>query len=176
MKKIILAFCVLAFSFSSSAKILELERNSGTIFIQEKPDWRLGKDLFGMPFIYFSPQVNGQRSNISFTDTGANIELDVKALEKNQGDFKKNKEAWAKTVGASILSFTPYEMKVNKQGHRVHAISFSYKHEDKTYVERSNYIECRGKIIFSKSLRLDKNDAHEKDFQDLIENLDCGGV
>src|SRR4051795_8594608 len=99
MKKIkfIVFTCVLFTTLSAGAKSLELTRNTGSIFIQEKTNWKMGKDLFGMPFIYFSPQVNGQRSNISFTDTGANLELDMKALDKNQSDFKKSKEAWAKT-------------------------------------------------------------------------------
>lgn len=167
---------IIILSSTSYARSMELKKNTRSIFIEKLPKWKLGKDLFGMPFIYFSPQTNGQRSNISFTDTGANLELDVKALADNQNDYKKGKEAWANTVGAIPLEFTPYEVKVNKLGHKIHQIGFSYKHEDKTYFERSNYIECRGKIIFSKSLRLKENESHENDFKKLLESLDCGGV
>lgn len=155
---------------------MELKKNSGSIFVEEKQDWTLGKDLFGMPFIYFSPQVNGQRSNISFTDTGAELELDIKALAKTQEKYQKGRKNWAEKVGALPLAFRPYEVKINQHGHRVHNIGFSYSHEGKTYFEKSYYIECRGKILFSKSLRLKENEQHEKDFSELISTLDCGGV
>ncbi len=158
------------------AETLELKKNTRSIFIEEKDDWRLGKDLFGMPFIYFSPQANGQRSNISFTDTGADLELDFKSLQNNQSDYQSNKKEWAKQVGANPVSFVPYQVSINKHGHKVHKIGFNYEHEGKTYAEKSFYIECRGKIIFSKSLRLDINESHDKDFNDLLGSLDCGGV
>ena len=176
MLKIATLILLSTFALSAGAKTLELKKSTRTIFIQEKAKWELGKDMFGMPFIYFSPQVNGQRSNISFTDTGANAALDMKALSRNQNEFKRNKEEWAKSVGATIGDFTPYAMKTNSLGHKIHQISFNYKHEDKNYTEQSTYIECRGKIIFSKSLRLKENAEHDKDFDELLQTLDCGGV
>jgi hypothetical protein len=177
MKKIfVLVSIVSLFSSIAHAATLELKKNTRSIFIQEKKNWTLGKDLFGMPFIYFSPQVNGQRSNISFTDTGADVELDVKSLATTQDKYKANKKEWADSVGASPVSFEPYKVKINNHGHKVHEIGFNYEHEGKTYKEKSFYIECRGKIIFSKSLRLNVNEEHDKDFNDLITSLDCGGV
>lgn len=169
-------FVCLALISVAHAGSLELKKNTRSIYIEEKNDWRLGKDLFGMPFIYFSPQVNGQRSNISFTDTGADLELDVKSLANNQTDYQKNKKTWATQVGATPISFMPYEVSMNKHGHKIHKIGFNYEHEGKNYAEKSFYIECRGKVIFSKSLRLDVNSAHDKDFNDLLGSLDCGGV
>lgn len=163
-------------SLGVEAKSLELKRNTGTIFVQEKSNWVLGKDLFGMPFIYFSPQEHGQRSNISFTDTGAELDLDVKSLSSSQDKYRANKRSWSEKIGATPISFLPYEVNINSHGHRIHQIGFSYKHEDKIYHEKSYYIECRGKLIFSKSLRLSENKEHENDFSDLINSLDCGGV
>lgn len=172
----VLGFIVSAFHFEAHAKSMELKKGTRSIFIEEKKDWELGRDLFGMPFIYFSPQVNGQRSNISFTDTGADLELDIQELAKNQNDYQKNKKKWAESVGALPIGFKPYQVTVSKHGHKVHQIGFSYSHEGETYDERSYYIECRGKILFSKSLRLEENVQHDKDFAELINTLDCGGV
>lgn len=169
-------FILTVFLSGAHAKTLELKKNTRSIYIEEYKDWTLGKDLFGMPFIYFSPQANGQRSNISFTDTGADLELDIKSLAANQKDYEAGKKKWAEQVGAMPLAFSPYEVSVNKHGHRIHKIGFSYEHEGKTYSEKSYYIECRGKILFSKSLRLRENTQHEQNFQDLIYSLDCGGV
>jgi hypothetical protein len=172
----VLVFIVSTFSISSQAKSLELKKNNGSIFIEEKQGWTLGKDLFGMPFIYFSPPANGQRSNISFTDTGAEVELDISSLAKTQTKYQEGKKNWADQVGALPLGFLPYEVTINKFGHKVHRTGFSYEHEGKAYHEKSYYIECRGKILFSKSLRLIQNEQHEKDFSDLLSGIDCGGV
>lgn len=171
-----LAVCLGLITLTAHAKNLELQKDSRSIFIEEKDDWELGKDLFGMPFIYFSPQTNGQRSNISFTDTGAEFGLDVKSLSSSQDKYQTNKKLWAEKVGATPVSFAPYETSVNQRGHKIHKIGFVYQHEGKTYNEKSYYIECRGKILFSKSLRLSENAAHDKDFSDLISSVDCGGV
>ena len=162
--------------FSTFAKSLELRKNTRTIFIEEKSGWQLGKDLFGMPFIYFSPQTNGQRSNISFTDTGTDLEIDVKSLATNQTAYEINKKKWAESVGATPVDFVPYANSVNQRGHKIHTIGFTYSHEGKNYHEKSYYIECRGKLLYSKSLRLTENVKHEKDFSELINSLDCGGV
>lgn len=172
----VLVFIVATFSASSQAKSLELKKDSSSLFIEEKAGWTLGKDLFGMPFIYFSPQTKGQRSNISFTDTGAEVDLDIQSLASTQDKYQEGRKKWAEKVGAMPLGFIPYEVTVNKHGHRVHRIGFLYEHEGKAYNEKSFYIECRGKIIFSKALRLRDNDQHDKDFNDLLTSLDCGGV
>jgi len=174
MLKTLMILSFLALSFEVNA--LELKKNTRSIFIEEKTGWRLGKDLFGMPFIYFSPESNGQRSNISFTDTGADLDLDVNSLASTQNKYQANKKKWAEQIGATTQGFVPYEVSTNKHGHKIHSIGFSYLHEGESYNEKSFYIECRGKILFSKSLRVKENHMHDKDFSDLLRTLDCGGV
>ncbi len=174
MLKVLLLLSFISLSYKAHS--LELKKNTRSIFIEEKNDWRLGRDLFGMPFIYFSPESNGQRSNISFTDTGADLELDVKSLATTQDKYQANKKQWAEQIGATPLGFVPYEVTVNKHGHKIHRIGFNYSHEGESYNEKSFYIECRGKILFSKSLRVKENQMHDKDFDDLLSSLDCGGV
>ena len=172
----VLLFIISAFFSVTHAKTMELKKNTRSIFVEEKSGWTLGRDLFGMPFILFSPQKNGQRSNISFTDTGAELELDIKSLAGSQSIYEKNKKEWAQQVGATPLSFKPYEVTINEHGHKIHRIGFSYEHEGDKYHESSYYIECRGKVLYSKSLRITENESHEKDFKELIGSLDCGGV
>jgi len=167
---------ILFFQQLTLAKSLELKKDGKTIFIQNKSRWTLGKDLFGMPFILFSPQENGQQSNISFTDTGAKLTLDFEALKENQDSFKRNKDEWADTIGAQINGLNPYETSINNNGHRVHKIGITYTFKQKKYFENTYFLECRGRLIFSKSLRLTENEKHENEFKEMIENLDCGGV
>lgn len=176
MKKYILITALSLISGVLHSKTLELKKNTGTILIKEKSNWKLSRDLFGMPFIYFSPSSSGQRSNISFSDTGAELQLEIKALAKSQDTYQDGRKKWAKTVGAEPISFEPYGVKINNFGHTIHQIGFSYAHENKVYFEKTYFIECKGKLIYSKSLRLSENEVHDKDFNDLINDLDCGGV
>jgi hypothetical protein len=175
MKSILCAlFSILFFPSVTSASTQTLVTERGQILINELKDWELGKDMFGMPFIYFSPQINGQRSNISFTSTGVETDLDLTTLGKNQDTYKKMKLQWADSVQAKIIGHSPYKRWKNSQGHIVHQIGFEYSHEDLHYVETSFYVDCRGKLIFSKSLRLKANLPHQKDFEQLIQDMDCG--
>lgn len=156
------------------AYAIELKRNNSFISITERPDWTLGKDLFGIPFVYFSPEQNGQRSNISFTDTEVEITLNTGDLKSTQETYQANKQAWANQVKASHLSFIPYETFKNRQGHQVHKIGVNFEHEGKLYVEQSFYINCNKKIIFSKAIRLKQNESHDPIFLEFIQSLSCG--
>jgi hypothetical protein len=167
---------ILILFISLPVHALELKRNNSVVTIDELPDWTLSKDLFGIPFIYFSPEQNGQRSNISFTDTEVEFKLNPNDLQSTQETYQSNKRAWATQVNAKPISFIPFETFKNKKGHQVHKIGFNYEHEGKRYVESSYYINCHKKIIFSKSLRLKENSSHESLFSDFIHSLDCGGV
>ena len=166
-------FVIQLFSaYASTTQVLVTER--GQILISQLQDWELGKDMFGMPYIYFSPQMNGQRSNISFTATGVETDLDLTTLGKNQETYKKMKLQWLESVSGKAVSFVPYKRWKNSQGHVVHQIGFEYLHEELSYVETSFYVDCRSKLIFSKSLRLKVNHQHQNDFEKLITDMDCG--
>ena len=173
MKLIIAVFTIL---LTSSAMAMELKYEGHSLSVEVPENWQLGKDLFGIPFTFFSPQENGQRSNITFAPTGAELELDVLALKKNQKDYQENKKKWTETHSARLNGFIPYRSYLNKNDHRVHTIGFSYTHRDKKYIENSFYLECKGKIIFSKSLRLEQNQPHQKFFEEMINGLDCGVI
>lgn len=160
--------------FSQGLWAMELEHQGHRLYVEVPENWEMGQDLFGIPFIFFSPQQNGQRSNISFADTGARLELEVGALKKNQKDYQDNKKKWATTHSASIVEFYPYKSYQNKHLHTVHTIGMKYVHQKKTYVETSFYLECKGKILFSKGLRLEANAHHQKNFDSMINELDCG--
>lgn len=146
----------------------------GRIFVPELKGWELGKNMFGMPFLYFSPQTNGERSNISFTNTGVDGDLDLPSLGKNPEQYQKMKKEWAETVDAKVSAFIPFKSWKNDQGLVVNEIGVEFLASEKAYVEKSYYVDCRGRLLFVKSLRLKVNEAHQKDFESLVKNLDCG--
>ena len=162
------------FSQFVMAKDLYLPHKSGNLITVEKDNWELGKDMFGIPYMYFSPKANGQRSNIVFAATGAEIAFDTSDIGNSIKKYEKIKKDWAAKNESKVTSYIPYRFWSNYHGHKVHQAGFSYEHEEKKYVEHSYYIECKGKMYFSKSLRLKENAKHEVDFEDLIKHLDCG--
>jgi len=162
------------FSLVGFAKDLTMPHKSGTLITVEKEDWEMGKNMFGIPYMYFSPKKNGQRSNITFAATGADLNFDTTNIASGMSDYESMKKKWAMKTESKIESFVPYRLWSNLYGHKVHQVGFTYKNEEKIYVENSFYIECKGKMYFSKSLRLEENKAHEKEFEDLIKHIDCG--
>lgn len=172
-EKLIKSVIFFLFLMNSYGASLTLSHERGAIFIDEIKGWELSKDIFGMPFMYFSPKEFGQRSNISFAHTGEDFSFDKKAMKKNESQYRDGKIKWAKKVGASILRVSPYITKKNSKGHLVHNIGVEYKFKKKHYVERSFYIECKNKMLFSKSLRLKKSGRHKRTFDKIIENINC---
>lgn len=167
-------FLTLFLTLTSTVYAVELTHSGHTLYLDNPQEWEVGKDLFGIPFMLFSPQLNGQRSNMSFAHSGVELELEVQALKDNQAAYQENKKKWGEVHSTKILTFMPYQNFLNSHKHQVHAIGVSFESEKKIYVETSYYTECKGKILFSKSLRLKENLEHEKYFKSLINSLDCG--
>lgn len=167
---------VLLFAVSLPLHALELKKGQTSIHIKDLPDWTLGKELFGIPFIYFSPQINGQRSNISFTDMESEVTLKESDLKGTEGQYITIKKTWAASVKAKPINFSTLQSFANKNGHIVYNIEFEYEFQGKHYFEKSYYVNCKGRLIFSKSLRLKENGSHENSFKDLIDSLSCGSV
>jgi hypothetical protein len=174
MKNLIIKFFLISsITFSAFGSSLSLKTEKGVIIVPDIQGWELGRDMFGMPFIYFSPQKNGQRSNISFTSTGVDVEFNLADFGKDGAGYKKIKKEWASKVNATPKDFFPYKQWKNNHGHTVHEVGFNYLHQGKKFIEISHYIDCRGRLIFSKSLRLEINVDHQKNFKNLITELDC---
>lgn len=170
----IFGLLILCVSFAASAKDLKLVTAQGQILVPELAGWELGRDMFGMPFILFSPRANGQRSNMSLTATGVDVEINLSDMAKNPEAFRAQKQQWAESVGATVTSYVPYSTRRNLHDHQIHSIGFEYTHLDKHYVETSHYVDCRKRLIFAKTLRLKANGDHEQSFQRLLSDLDCG--
>ena len=168
------ALSAILLSFSLQAKSLVMVSDRGQILVPEIKSWELAENMFGMPFLYFSPQENGQRSNISFTQTGVDTDMDLATLTKNPDSYKKIKAEWAESVDAKLGDFHPSKTWKNKNNHDVRQFSFEFTHEEKQYVETSYFVDCRGKLVYSKSLRLKANTAHQTQFETLIRDMDCG--
>jgi hypothetical protein len=136
--------------------------------------WILKENLLGIPYVYFAPPFKDQQANISFSATDITVDLkDTLTLKKNQSDYQLGRKNWALRTGASILGFDPYEVTINQYGHRVHHIGSSYALDGDSYAEKTYYIECRGKLYVSKALRLNEDQAVAKDFDHLVNHMDC---
>ena len=169
-------FLMMGFSSWSwgAAVVQKLETDYGKIFIPEIKDWEMGRDMYGMPFIYFSPQVNSQRSNISFTYTGVEVKVNLAEMGQDPKGYEELKNNWASSVDAKPLKFHAYKSWKNRHGHTVHEVGFDYLFKEKNYAEISYYIDCKGQLVYAKSLRLQANAEHAPLMQSLVRELDCG--
>jgi hypothetical protein len=170
--KNLLSCLLLLFSMLSHASTLTTDR--GTIVLPDEKGWEVSKDLFGIPFIFFSPEMNGERSNISFTATGVNSDIKLSDLKKDPKGYETIKNNWAKTIGATVTGFHPFKSWKNSEGHAVYQVGVNYKNENASYIEDSYYIDCRSKVYFAKSLRREENQPHAAVFSEMIQKMDCG--
>ena len=152
----------------------KLETEYGKIYVPEYSDWEMGRDMYGMPFIYFSPQENSQRSNISFTYTGVEVLVNLAEMGQDPKGYQELKDNWAKTVEAKPLDYHAYKSWKNNHGHTVHEVGFDYEFKKKRYHEKSYYINCRGQLVYAKSLMLMINKDHAPKLLRLVQELDCG--
>jgi hypothetical protein len=150
-----------------------LKTDSGTIVVSKPNGWTIEERVLGIPFVFFSPKINGQRSNVSFTHTGQNLKLNNKALLADFKNYKLGKKQWADKVGAKIIKVLPLKSFQNTHGHNVTQIGVSYKFKKKSYIEKSYYIECGQKLLHSKALTLQKNKTHHKLVENMIKGIDC---
>ncbi|GAB4010255.1 MAG: hypothetical protein Fur0010_02530 [Bdellovibrio sp.] len=166
----LLIMCV--WSHYSFGEVLNFDK-SGKLYVDIHKSWELKKDVFGFPFMAFSPTEMGQKSNLSFLASGESLAFDEVRMKKEVDDYKKIKTDWAEKVGAKILKTYPLSTNVNSKGHKIHKIGIDYSFNNKNYIETSYYIECRGKLYFSKSLLLRENSSRQKDVDEMIKGLDC---
>ncbi len=108
MIKSLAIFTLSIFSIVAFAKDLTMPHKSGTLITVEKKDWEMGKDMFGIPYMYFSPKKNGQRSNITFVATGADINFDTTNIATGMRDYEKMKKTWAQKTESTVQGFIPY--------------------------------------------------------------------
>lgn len=152
---------------------MKLSSDGGVIIFESSDSWELRHDLFGMENWLFSPKENNSRSNITVTNTKTKIKLDIEKIKKNQKSYEALKRNWADGVQAKVISFIPMSSRKNSHGNTVNTIGFRYFFKDKNYREDSYYIDCRGTLIFAKSLRLEVNANHQNDIDKMINSMDC---
>ncbi|MGE3609803.1 MAG: hypothetical protein AB7I27_09485 [Bacteriovoracaceae bacterium] len=172
MKKCIIFFLFIYSAFAVAIERIELKDDYQTIYVDKINNWTMARNLFGIPFTFFSPKLHGQRSNISFTDTGVKLGLDKTSISDVK-EYKRMKEKWSEQTDSVIITFLSFESYLNQFKHQIYKIGFIFQNEGKNYVETSYYIQCRKQIIFSKSLRLEANKEHEVYFNQLIQSLNC---
>lgn len=168
-----LFFILLSIPLSLRADTHTLDNIRGTITIPQLEGWELAKNVFGMPYIYFSPKANGQKSNISFTHSGVEFPFRPEEMDESLVKYRKLKREWTEKVGAEFDSVLNHEVRETLLGHRVYQFGFTYTFNASDYIEKSYYIDCGGDMLFVKSLRLRVNEAHDAQFDQLIGGINC---
>lgn len=150
-----------------------LEHLRGNITIPQIQGWEIKEKVFGMPYMLFSPQTKGQRSNISFTHSGIDFPFKVSEIEKSLRQYQDLKKEWTRKIGAEYIKVHEHQRKENLLGHTLYVFGFEYEHQKKHYVEKTYLIQCRGEMVYAKSLRLNENEEHEAKFDKFLNLLNC---
>jgi hypothetical protein len=171
--RLLVILCAILASLSAGAKEIKIPSDGGLILFNAPASWELKHDIFGMENWLFSPKLNNSRSNITVTNTKSKIQLNFDSIKKSRKNYEKLKQNWADRVQAKVISFKPMKAQKNTNGNLVNSIGFSYVFKGKKYIEDSYYIDCRGTVVFVKSLRLEVNLDHQEDINQMINSMDC---
>jgi len=163
--KLILAL----FSLSLAAEVVRVKDFS----VNNQINWEAKQNMFSLPLLFFSERVNGQASNISFSGTGLDGDLDYTRMKNDEGGYKKIKENFLSKVNGELIALIPYEKKTSTLGHTLHSQGMAFRLNGKTYQEKSYFIECGKKHFYAKTLRLRENKAHDEKFNSLLDQFDC---
>ena len=173
MKYLWLMFLCWQVAEGSVGKRLQLKGSQGIVTVPALADWRLEKNVMGLPFVYFSPKLNGERSNLSIISTSSEIEFQSLKLKQDQKSYMAGKLAWAKKVNAEIIRQKPFKVWVNEFGLKVHQIGIEYRYNLKNYSEVSYFIGCEKRTLILKSLNLDSNSQHQRSFETIVNEINC---
>lgn len=175
MKKLIFLSILIVANLNAFSAPYELKHPSiqGSIFINMPTGWDVHQNVLGMPFVLFSPKENGQKSNLSFVPTSAELKVDDKSLGKDIANYQQGKKNWANKIGATIDGFEPLKSFINKHGNKVTRVGVYYTFKKKKYLEKSFYIECDGRLLHSKALTLKSNVGHYKNIDSVIQGVRC---
>ncbi|NBV50591.1 hypothetical protein EBR78_05150 [bacterium] len=148
---ILAGFCLLtALGFGATEK-LETER--GKFEIEVSNDWKVVKDLYGIPFTFLGPKNGPRRAVVLVTPTGTqDLEFNEQALSKNDRSYREGRERWLKSRSGKALRFFPYQKETWAPNLEAHHLGFEYQLGDQKFSENSYYVVCDKKIFHLKSL------------------------
>lgn len=155
-----------------SAQALTITDERGQVEAALPQGWSYEKNLFGLPHVFLSPE-GSDRASFSITLTGiGDVQLPVKELNKNQGQYQEGRKKWAASREFTITKFVPYKT-LSSNKIQTHVIGVQYKDKKNIeYLEMSYFTECQDSLVHSKAvgtLNTEKMKAALK----IIDSLRC---
>lgn len=156
--------------FKSWGLVIEDKRGRGDVVLPDH--WSYERDLLGLPHVFLSPG-GKEKVSVSLTLTGIeDVKLPGPDLKKNQKEYWRGREDWAKKRGIKILKFHPYMERLNQKKVRVHQIGVEYRGEGSELLEMSYYLECQKSFVHMKSVG-PKVSLHQGEAVKIIDSYSC---
>jgi hypothetical protein len=172
MRKILIILFLFSFHSFAKTETVEMAKNK-KITLDLNDDWEFVKDLFGVPLTVLGPWENESRPVILYTPTGVNSDkFPEEEFQKIFLDFRKEKEAWVKSLSGKLVSFEPMTTIKFKNAHG-HYIGAEFIIDDITFSERSFYLFCKKELY---SIKWSLRDEHKKylpELQRIVESFQC---
>jgi hypothetical protein len=171
---------------------MTLELNSAKVTIDVPEKWEAVKDLFNLPITLLSPDhspgppamvedFKARRSALTLIPTGAKqVTLLREGLEKEQGEYFKDKKSDIESGGGVLLSKIPYHfeslIQEPTQGvpEGIHSIGVKFRIGTQTFTEISHYLVCDQQIFLLKGMIHEEDrDTDEKMIESMVRSFRC---
>jgi hypothetical protein len=146
------------------------------IHLDVPQNWRIERDLYGMPIMVLGPERNGERAVLSVQDTPVyGMEFDHKLLQKTKNQYYEGRKNWLEEFEDSkFLSEIPYRHLKWTNGNDGFEMGFKYEARGIELEERSIQINCNNRLFLFKTLTSNKiPESDNAVLRKLVEQLDC---
>ena len=148
---------------------------AGKVSLNVPAGWQDVKNFAGMELMLVGPMKSSNRPVVTVSATDfAEFSIDTEALKKDEATYRSGREKWLEKYSGKVEEFFKYETKVLKDQSKVHALGFRYLIGDKSFTERTYYIQCEKNLYHFKSLVLTKEmSEQQKNLSSMLESFSC---
>ncbi len=127
------------------AKTVEWKNVKFEIDVPE--DWRAANDLYGIPVTILGPSVSSKpRAIIQIIPTDApSVKMSEKEARSFGEKYAEGRKSWVRELGGEIYEILPGKFEEGKL-----TAGVSYRLNQKSYLERTYYVNCPKKLFHLK--------------------------
>jgi hypothetical protein len=149
------------------------------INLEVPKDWKIERDLYGMPLTVLGPERNGERAVLNIQHTPLRqFRFDHKLIQATQDQYFAGRKEWLEDLdNTRFISEIPYEKLSANPRVDGFQLGFRYEMRGQEFEERSIQIVCNERMYFVKTLYSSKEPAADKKaLADIVQKLNCATV
>ena len=153
MKRFWFALNLLAAFCFSTAQAEWVRYENYKVQVQLPSQWKVQKDLYGVPIVVLGPERKGERAVLEIQHTPAkNYVFDHAQSADSQDTYFVGRKAWLSRYDGEFVSKIPYQKLSSAHHLDGSEIGYKYKLRGHQFEERSVQVNCDGSMYMIKSL------------------------